>query len=136
MNIEILKKILKEEYKKIRGAYKKGVILYALELADNIGDHYIITQEQRENLEKVSRHDLEAFALNGASSWRQYSWGGCSLCYNYDILERLYCPSMVKRYENSDTVQGFHLLDRQAHALARAFGHIFYIIKRWAQNYD
>ena len=132
MNIEKLKSILEEEYENTKGTYKKAIISYALELVDNIGDHYATTQEQRDNLEKIEKQDLKALALNGADSWSQYSWGGCSLCYNYDILERLYCPSIVKKYENADTVQGVHLLDRQANALTRAFSHILYIIKREA----
>ena len=132
MNIEKLKSILEEEYENTKGTYKKAVILYALELVDNICDHYTTTQEQRDNLEKIEKQELKALALNGADSWSQYSWGGCSLCYNHDILERLFCPSIVKKYENADTVQGVHLLDRQANALARAFSHILYIIKREA----
>lgn len=132
MNIEKLKSILEKEHENTKGTYKKAIILYALELVDNICDHYATTQEQRDNLEKIEKQDLKALALNGADSWSQYSWGGCSLCYNYDILERLFCPSIVKKYENADTVQGVHLLDRQANALAKAFCHILYIIKREA----
>lgn len=132
MTIEKLKSILEEEYESTKGTYKKAVILYALELVDNIGDNYTTTQEQRDNLEKIEKQELKALALNGADSWSQYSWGGCSLCYNYDILERLFCPSIVKKYENADTVQGVHLLDRQANALARAFNRILDIIKREA----
>ena len=132
MTIEKLKSILEEEYESTKGTYKKAVILYALELVDNIGDNYTTTQEQRDNLEKIEKQELKALALNGADSWSQYSWGGCSLCYNYDILERLFCPSIVKKYENADTVQGVQLLDRQANALARAFNLILDIIKREA----
>ena len=130
MTIEKLKSILEEEYESTKGTYKKAIILYALELVDNIGDNYTTTQEQRDNLEKIEKQELKALALNGAHSWSQYSWGGCSLCYNCDILERLFCPSIVKKYENADTVQGVHLLYRQANALAQAFNHILYIIKR------
>ena len=129
MNIEKLKSILKEEYENTKGTYKKAIILYALELVDNIGDHYATTQEQRDNLEKIEKQDLKALALNGADSWSQYSWGGCSLCYNYDILSRLFCPSIVKKYKNADTVRGRHLLDYQATALSRAFSKINFIIK-------
>ena len=129
MNIEKLKSILEEEYENTKGTYKKAIILYALELVDNIGDHYATTQEQRDNLEKIEKQDLKALALNGADSWSQYSWGGCSLCYNYDILSRLFCPSIVKKYKNADTVRGRHLLDYQATALSRAFSKINFIIK-------
>ena len=80
-----------------------------------------------EHLENIT--NLKERALNGASDWEQYSWGGCSLCYNYDILTRLFCPSIVKKYENADSVRGRHLLDYQADALAKAFGKIRFIIK-------
>ena len=35
--------------------------------------------------------------LNGASSWKQFSEGGCSLAYDGDIAHRLCSPSELKR---------------------------------------
>ena len=129
MNITTLKNILEEEHEKTKGTYKKAIILYALELVDNINDNHTTTQEQKDNIEKVWGYTLRELALSGAENFEQYSWGGCSLCYNYDILNRLFCPSIVKRYENSDRVNGIHLLDLQANALAKALVHIKYIIQ-------
>ena len=127
MNITELKNKLGEEQKHARGAYQKAICQYAFELCDNIADNYISTAEELEHLESIT--NLKERALNGASDWEQYSWGGCSLCYNYDILSRLFCKSIVKKYENADSVRGRHLLDYQAAALSRAFSKINFLIK-------
>lgn len=127
MNIKELKDKLNEEEKKARGTYQKAIYKYAFELVDNIADAYISTAEELEHLENIT--NLEERALNGASSWRKYSWGGSSLCYNSDILNRLFCPSLAKKYQYSDTISGRHLLDYQSSALAKAFCKIKFLIK-------
>ena len=127
MKITELKIALEEGEKQARGRYQKALYEYAFELVDNIENQYTTTAEELEHIENIT--DLKARALNGAEDWSQYSWGGCSLCYDYDILTRLFCPSFVKRHENADTVRGIHLLDLQAIALARAFSKIKFIIK-------
>lgn len=75
------------ETRKTRSAWDKGVTLYALDLLDNIRD---LTAAD-------SMRDLQTALLNGARDWKEYSWGGCSLCYNSDIAERLCTPSELKR---------------------------------------
>lgn len=127
MKINELKNKLETEQEKARGTYQKAIYQYAFELVDNIADNYITTAEELEHLESIA--NLKERALNGATNWKQYSWGGCSLCYNYEILRRLFCLSIVKKYENADVVRGRHLLDYQADALAEAFGKIRFIIK-------
>lgn len=127
MNIKELKNKLETEQEKARGTYQKAIYQYAFELVDNIADNYITTAEELEHLESIA--NLKERALNGATNWNQYSWGGCSLCYNFDILNRLFCKSIAKKYENADSVRGRHLLDYQASALARAFCKINFIIK-------
>lgn len=127
MNIEELRNKLEEEQKKAKGTYQKAICQYAFELCENIADDYTTTAEELEHLENIT--NLKERALNGASDWEQYSWGGSSLCYNYDILTRLFCPSLVKKYQYTDTIRGRHLLDYQASALARAFCKINFIIK-------
>ena len=127
MNITELKNKLEEEQKHERRTYHKAIYQYAFELVDNIADNYITTPEELKHLENIT--NLKERALNGASDWEQYSWGGCSLCYNYDIMSRLFCKSIVKKYENADTVRGRHLLDWQASALSKAFSKINFIIK-------
>lgn len=123
MNIEELKNELEQQQKQARGTYQKAIFQYAFELCDNIANNYTTTAEELELT------NLKERALNGASDWEQYSWGGCSLCYNYDILSRLFCKSIVKKYENADSVRGRHLLDYQANALAKAFAKIKFLIK-------
>lgn len=127
MNIEGLKNKLNEEEKKARGTYNKAIYQYAFELVDNIADNYRTTAEELKHLENIT--NLKEKSLNGASDWEQYSWGGCSLCYNYDILHRLFCKSIVEKYENADSVRGRHLLDWQACALSKAFSKINFLIK-------
>lgn len=127
MNIEELKNKLNEEQKKAKGAYNKAIYQYAFELVDNIADNYRTTADELEHLENIT--NLKERALKGAESWRQYSWGGASLCYDYDILSRLFCPSIVKKYQHTDTIKGRHLLDYQSSALTRAFCKIDFIIK-------
>lgn len=127
MNIKELKNELEKQQKQARGTYQKAIFEYAFELCDNIADNYISTAEDLEHLESIP--NLKERALNGASDWSQYSWGGCSLCYNYDILTRLFCKSIVKKYENADSIRGRHLLDYQANALAKAFAKIKFLIK-------
>lgn len=127
MNVKELKNKLNEEQKHARGTYQKALYQYAFELVDNIADDYTTTAEELEHLESIT--NLKERALNGATSWNQYSWGGSSLCYNYDILTRLFCPSLVKKYQYTDTIRGRHLLDYQASALARAFCKINFLIK-------
>lgn len=103
-----------------RSAWRRGVIEYAWELFDNI--------EQRENyLGLNSESDypataLDSIMLNGATNYKEYSWGGCSLIYNEDIAKQLCTPSELKRTDNgrrnpSSTEQW---LDVQARALWQA----------------
>lgn len=65
---------------------------------------------------------LERSMLNGASDWRQYSWGGCSLIYDGDIARRLCNPSELKRTKNGERRPNSseEWLDTQARALYQA----------------
>lgn len=111
---------------KTNSAWSNGIKNYMFELVENIENHknYI-----NKNLKDLSINELKEICLNGATNWSQYSWGGCSLVYNYDILENLFPKSIVKKYKNSDSIKGTHLLEYQAMALHRAFCKIYSIIK-------
>lgn len=65
---------------------------------------------------------LEKGLLSGAASWGSYSWGGCSLCYDADIAERLCTPSELKRKRGGDLRpnRSEEWLDVQARALFQA----------------
>lgn len=88
----------KVEQTKTRSAWSKGVKAYAEELIE----------ELREAVEGgyVDESDLsnprlfEKAMLNGASGWRQYSEGGCSLCYDGQIAERLCAPWELRKTDS------------------------------------
>lgn len=99
--------------RRARSAWDKGVNLYALELLDSIRD--LPAADSRQEIQKA--------LLNGASDWREYSWGGCSLIYNADIAERLCSPSELKRTRSGEwrPNRREEWLDVQARALYQAF---------------
>ena len=102
-----------------RSAWDKGVQAYALELLDNYDEYIRYAANDGEAVPELS----EVTLLNGADSWSQYSWGGCSLIYNSDIAERLCSPSEFKRYKGGERNPNSReeWLDTQAHALRQAF---------------
>ena len=75
----------------IRSAWARGVQFYAGMLLERF-------EEWREwneaNGEDVPELD-EATALNGASSWTAWAYGGCGLVYNYSICVAL-CTTSEK----------------------------------------
>ena len=70
-----------------RSAWARGVQAYAVELVESLEDNSDLCNEVM----------LQKELLNGASSWAQYSEGGCALVYDADIAERLCPPSELKR---------------------------------------
>ena len=102
---EKIEKALEKE--KARSAWKKGVIIYAIEILDNMDDKEEITEK---NL------------LNGAEDWHQYSEGGCALIYDVDICHRLCTPSEIKKTKDGELRPNKqeNWLDTQARALYQA----------------
>jgi hypothetical protein len=91
-----------------RGAWKKAVQSYALELLEDIEDHTApITDD---------------LLRNGARTWQEYSYGGSALIYNADIAERVCSPSELRRRRNGDLPPNTRetWLDCQARALRQA----------------
>lgn len=91
--------------------WNNGVKLYAQELKDFLTDN---------NLEPTEQN-----MLNGAQSWKHYSYGGCSLIYDGDIADRLATPSEIRsctRKDGSlkDANKTETWLDVQARALFQA----------------
>ena len=70
-----------------RSAWARGVKAYAVEMVEALDDNADLSNEVM----------LQKELLNGASSWAQYSEGGCALIYDADIAERLCPPSELKR---------------------------------------
>lgn len=107
--LEIMKKL---EALRVRSAWARGVKAYALELLED--------QETEEIPEDA--HSLRALLMNGAQTWSQYSWGGCSLIYDADICDRLSNPTEKKITRNGERKPNKReeWLDTQARALFQA----------------
>ena len=95
-----------------RSAWSRGVKAYAMEMVEGLEDGTDIGNEVM----------LQKELLNGADNWRQYSEGGCALCYNADIAERLCPPSELKRnkWGMRDPNRSETWIDVQARALWQA----------------
>ncbi len=121
--MKTIEEIRKElETRNDRSAWNKGVTIYALELLDKI-------EEFREfnNADKHIRPlEVEHELLNGARNWSDYSWGGSSLIYDFDITERLCTPSELKKTRNGERNPNSReqWLDVQARALSQACNRI------------
>ena len=103
-----------------RSAWKRGVLVYAGELLDELTEAVQGGYVDRSDLESVKC--LKRALLNGADDWNQYSWGGCSLIYGGDIAERLCTPSELKKTRNGELRPNGseEWLDVQARALHQA----------------
>lgn len=113
-------KALKE--RKDRSAWNKGVTVYALEMVE---------EAYEAGYEELTPNDCESVLLNGARSWREYSYGACSLIFNDDIAKRLCTPSELKRTRNGERRPNSReeWLDTQARALFQAYKRIATIIR-------
>lgn len=58
--------------------------------------------ELKETLAGYGLEVTEANMLNGATDWKQYSYGGSGLIYDLDIAERLATPSEIKSRTRKD----------------------------------
>ena len=108
------------ENKPTRSAWERGVKVYALELLESLEEGIDGEYIDPEDLDSPAL--LEKAMLNGAADWNQYSWGGCSLCYDCQIAERLCTPSELKRKRGGDLQPNSRetWLDVQARALYQA----------------
>ena len=108
------------ENKPTRSAWDNGVKVYALELLESLEEDINGGYIDPADLESPAL--LEKAMLNGAADWSQYSLGGCSLCYDFQIAERLCTPSELKRKRGGDLQPNSRetWLDVQARALYQA----------------
>lgn len=90
--------------------WNRGVRKYAKELLEKARDNGITERPTREQL------------LNGASSWQEYSFAGCSLISPRDICARLATPSEQRAKKNGELPPNKRetWLDVQARALHQA----------------
>lgn len=114
--LEEIKKAIEAENP--RSAWGKGVKKYALEILEDMQE-----RSEWEGHEPESFEELKDYALNGARDWKQYSYGGSSLIYDFDIAERLCTASELKRTKNGEKNPNSreNWLDCQARALYQAF---------------
>ena len=115
--IELIKAI-KES--KARSAWAKGVKLYALNLVE----------KRYQNATDIVKINMAVY-LNGAETWKEYSYGGCALIYDYDIAKRLCTPSELKKtdFGRKQPNGSVTWLDVQARALKQAHSLIAELIK-------
>ncbi len=100
-----------------RSAWARGVKEYADELLEKFGETFEYAAENCETLPELATETL----LNGATSWSQYSWGGCSLIYGEDIAARLCTPSELRKCRGGlRNLGGAEWLDHQTRALQQA----------------
>lgn len=110
----------KVEQTKTRSAWERGVKAYAEELVEELREAvdggYVGADELG------SRRLFEEAMLNGAADWKQYSEGGCSLCYDGQIAERLCAPWELRKTENGrrDPNPRESWIDVQSRALFQA----------------
>ena len=99
-----------------RSAWRRGVKVYAVNMLEELLD-------RGADLDALTRKELEKAALNGADTWGQYSYGGCSLIYSCDIAELLCSPSELKKMRGGERQPRPNetWLDVQARALYQAF---------------
>ena len=106
---------------KCHSAWDKAVNDYAFELIEDV---------DFETISNIS--ELKEAILNGAKDFRQYSYGGLSLVYDYTIAKRCCTPSEFKRTKggsrNPNSRENW--LDVQARALYQAYNRIARIYRK------
>lgn len=80
---------------KTRSAWSKGVQAYALDILANFEEWRKWNEENGESVPELD----ERTALNGASDWSAWAYGGCGLVYDCAIAERLCTPSEILRLQ-------------------------------------
>lgn len=103
-----------------RSAWDRGVTAYALDMLEEL------------EVTELTARTVERTLLNGAPTWRDYSWGGCALIYDRDIAERLCCPSELRRTRGGERRPNAaeEWLDTQARACFQAAHRIKRIVSR------
>lgn len=108
------------ENTKTRSAWNRGVKAYALDLLADLEEALEGGWICEDDL--CNRRMIEKALLNGASSWSEFSWGGCSFCYDRHIAERLCTPSELRKTRNGQRKPNAQeeWIDTQARALYQA----------------
>lgn len=83
------------EKAKTRSAWSRGVKAYALDILASFEEWRGWNEENGESVPELD----ERTALNGASDWSAWAYGGCGLVYNAYIAERLCTPSELRKLQ-------------------------------------
>lgn len=115
--IDIIKVI--ESLPSERSAWRRGVREYAMDLLENLPLSRLLTPENCRDV-----------LLNGAGSWKEWSYGGCGLVYNCAIAERLCTPSELHKKRGGELEPNLHesWLDVEARAVSQAAAAIKVIV--------
>ena len=118
-----------------RSAWERGVGVYASDLLDSVSESIEGGWSDPDILE--SPLTLDRAMLNGAQNWNEYSWGGCALCYDGQIAERLCNPSELKRTHNGQRRPNSReeWLDVQTRALHQAAARVTFAVRRAIDGY-
>lgn len=106
--MEILEKLSCD--RKAGSARERAVMEYRKELVEQLAE-----RADYEGRAPKDARELKAWALNGASSWTQYSYDGNSCVYTGDIAERL-----LGVYDEA-IARGCDLMELQGDALRKAY---------------
>lgn len=85
---------------KTRSAWDKGVKAYALDILAEFEEWRKWNEENGESVPELD----ERTALNGASDWSAWAYGGCGLVYDAYIAERLCTPSELRKLDGGSRV--------------------------------
>ena len=110
----------KVEQTKPRSAWGRGVKAYAEELVEELRE--AVEGGYIDEGDLANRRLFERAMLNGAADWTQYSEGGCALCYDGQIAERLCAPWELRRTDHGrkDPNPRENWIDCQSRALYQA----------------
>ena len=107
-----------------RSQWKKAVKIYEKELYESLtemSEKALLKAFSFAHYDEVKIH-INDLLLNGSDSWEDFSKSGSSLCYDYDIEERLLPPSKRGKYG------GDRLLAMQAEALREAAANLAHVL--------
>jgi hypothetical protein len=85
---------------KTRSAWDRGVKAYALDILANFEEWQRFNESEGLECPELD----EVTALNGASDWSAWAYGGCGLVYDSYIAERLCTPSKLRKLDGSARV--------------------------------
>ena len=122
VNLSEVYKTISENVKP-RSAWARGVRETALDILDMVKDWSPV----------IEISELEKTCLNGAESWRAYSWGGCLLIYDDEIAERFCSPSELKKVRGAHGSRNPNSREQWLDVLARGAYQAFNLIQKTAK---